>query len=165
MKNLVSLLLLLAVSLSAAAQKRSSQKEQSKTKKEAVAPIIIEEEDQGHNDLVYPMVEEMPKFPGGEEELYKYLVTNLRFPQQAKVKGFNGIVYVTFVINEDGSISDVKVLRGIGMGCDEEAVRVVKSMPSWEPGKQRGKPVKVQYNLPVRFKYDGEPLQNKEEAK
>ena len=69
----------------------------------------------------------------------------------AKNAGISGKVYITFVVEKDGSITDVKVLRGIGGGCDEEAVRVVQSMPRWSPGKQRGKPVRVQYNLPVRF--------------
>ena len=65
--------------------------------------------------------------------------------------GISGVVYVTFVVGKDGKITDVKVLRGIGGGCDEEAIRVVKSMPPWKPGKQRGKAVTVQYNLPIRF--------------
>ena len=69
----------------------------------------------------------------------------------AKESGIQGMVYVTFVVERDGSITDVRVLRGIGGGCDEEAIRVVSAMPKWTPGKQRGKPVRVQYNLPVRF--------------
>jgi protein TonB len=69
----------------------------------------------------------------------------------ANSAGISGVVYVTFVVDKDGKIKDVKVLRGIGGGCDEEAVRVVKNMPSWKPGKQRGKSVTVQYNLPIRF--------------
>jgi protein TonB len=69
----------------------------------------------------------------------------------AKESGIQGTVYVTFVVEKDGSITDVRVLRGIGGGCDEEAVRVVKNSPKWSPGKQRGKPVRVQYNLPVKF--------------
>lgn len=100
---------------------------------------------------IFTIVEEMPGFPGGEAELFKYLGGNIKYPAMAKDAGISGIVYVTFVVMETGKISDVKVLRGIGGGCDEEAIRVVKSMPQWKAGKQRGKPVRVQFNLPIRF--------------
>lgn len=100
---------------------------------------------------IFTIVEEMPSFPGGEEELFKYLGKSIKYPQMAKDAGISGIVYVTFVVKEDGSIADVRVLRGIGGGCDEVAVDVVKNMPKWKAGKQRGKPVRVQYNLPIRF--------------
>ena len=76
----------------------------------------------------------------------------MKYPEEAKEIGIQGKVYVTFVVEVDGSITDVKVLRGIGSGCDDEAVRVVKSMPKWVPGKQRGVPVRVQFNLPINFK-------------
>src|SRR5690606_3495964 len=95
--------------------------------------------------------EEMPGFPGGEEALFKFLGDNIKFPAMAKDAGITGTVYITFVVKEDGSVQDVRVLRGIGGGCDEEAVRVVKAMPKWNPGKQRGKAVRVQYNLPIIF--------------
>ena len=100
---------------------------------------------------IFTIVEEMPGFPGGDEKLFKYLGENIKYPAMAKDAGIKGVVYVTFVVKEDGSIDGVKVLRGIGGGCDEEAMRVVKSMPKWKPGKQRGKNVRVQYNLPIRF--------------
>ncbi len=100
---------------------------------------------------IFTIVEEMPSFPGGEAELFKYLGSNIKYPAMARDAGIQGIVYVTFVVKEDGKISDVRVLRGVGGGCDEEAVRVVEKMPSWKPGKQRGKSVRVQYNLPIRF--------------
>jgi len=100
---------------------------------------------------IFTIVEEMPSFPGGEAELFKYLGSNIKYPAMARDAGIQGIVYVTFVVKEDGKISDVRVLRGVGGGCDEEAVRVVAKMPSWKPGKQRGKSVRVQYNLPIRF--------------
>jgi protein TonB len=96
-------------------------------------------------------VEDMPSFPGGEEALFKYLAQNIKYPQIAKEAGITGRVFVNFVIDKEGNVTDVKVLRGIGGGCDEEAVRVVKNMPKWSPGKQRGKPVKVSYNLPIKF--------------
>ncbi|KAB1063395.1 energy transducer TonB [Salibacter halophilus] len=100
---------------------------------------------------IFQVVEDPPQFPGGEEELFKYLGKSIQYPPMAKDAGVSGVVYVTFVVNEDGSISDVEVLRGIGAGCDKEAIRVVENMPKWKPGKQRGKSVKVQFNLPIRF--------------
>ena len=109
-------------------------------------PPLVEEEPQ-----IFTIVEEMPSFPGGEAELFKYLKKSTKIPQMAMDAGISGVVYVTFVVDENGKVRDPKVLRGIGGGCDEEALRVVKAMPPWEPGKQRGKPVRVQYNLPMRF--------------
>lgn len=100
---------------------------------------------------IFLIVEEMPGFPGGEAKLVKYLGDNIKYPAVARENGITGTVFVTFVIGPDGQVKDVKVLRGIGGGCDEEAKRVVMSMPKWKPGKQRGKPVSVQYNLPIRF--------------
>jgi len=93
----------------------------------------------------------MPEFPGGEGALHQYLAENIKYPQMAKESGIQGRVFVTFVVERNGKVTDVKVLRGIGGGCDEEAIRVVQNMPSWTPGKQRGKPVRVQFNLPVKF--------------
>ena len=93
----------------------------------------------------------MPMFGAGESDLLNYLARNIKYPQMAKESGISGIVYVTFVVGKNGKVGDVRILRGIGGGCDKEAIRVVKSMPDWKAGKQRGKPVSVQYNLPVRF--------------
>lgn len=100
---------------------------------------------------IFTIVEEMPGFPGGDEELFKYLGQNIKYPAMAKDAGISGIVYITFLVKETGDIANVKVLRGIGGGCDEEAMRVVKNMPKWKAGKQRGKAVRVQFNLPIRF--------------
>jgi TonB family protein len=104
------------------------------------------------NDKVYKIVEEMPSYPGGDEARIKFLVDNFVYPTSAKEKGIQGTVYITFVVGADGTVSNVKVLRGIGGGCDEEAVRIVKMMPKWIPGKQDGKNVSVIYNLPIKFK-------------
>ncbi len=109
-------------------------------------PPVVDEEPQ-----IFTIVEEMPSFPGGEAELFKYLGKTVKYPPMAQDAGITGVVYMTFVVDENGKVKDPKVLRGIGGGCDEEAIRVVKAMPAWEPGKQRGKPVRVQYNLPIRF--------------
>jgi periplasmic protein TonB len=120
------------------------------TQETIVEPIQVREE-VVEEEQIFTIVEEMPSFPGGEAELFKYLGKTIKYPQMATDAGISGVVYVTFVVGKDGKISDVKVLRGIGGGCDEEAIRVVKGMPAWKPGKQRGKPVTVQYNLPIRF--------------
>ncbi len=109
-------------------------------------PVEVEAEPE-----IFTIVEEMPNFPGGEAKLFEYLGKNIKYPQMATDMGISGVVYVTFVVDENGKVKDPKVLRGIGGGCDEEALRVVRNMPSWEPGKQRGKAVRVQYNLPIRF--------------
>lgn len=100
---------------------------------------------------VFTVVEEMPTFPGGDESRVRFLTENIKYPQMAKESGIQGTVYVTFVIDERGRVADVKVLRGIGGGCDEEAIRVVKMMPPWNAGKQSGKPVRVQFNMPIKF--------------
>ena len=103
-------------------------------------------------DQVFQVVEVDPEFPGGMEALIKYLSENIKYPEQAKKDKIQGKVYISFVVEKDGSVADAKVLRGIGGGCDEEALRVVNAMPKWTPGKQRNTPVRVQFNLPVVFK-------------
>jgi protein TonB len=116
---------------------------------EEAKPQVIEQEAPKE---IFTVVEEQPTYPGGDEARIKFLQENMKYPEEAKELGVQGKVYVTFVVEVDGSITDVKVLRGIGSGCDDEAVRVVKSMPKWVPGKQRGVPVRVQFNLPINFK-------------
>jgi periplasmic protein TonB len=103
-------------------------------------------------DEIFDVVENAPEFPGGMEAWYQYLNKNLKYPTQARRMGIEGTVYVVFVVNTDGTIQDVELLRGIGGGCDEEAIRVVSNAPKWTPGKQRGRPVRVRMRLPVRFK-------------
>jgi len=119
--------------------------------KEDTKVEIVVREEVVDEEQIFTIVEEMPTFPGGEAELFKYLAKNTKYPPMAADAGISGVVHVSFVVDRDGKITDVKVLRGIGGGCDEEAIRVVKSMPAWKPGKQRGKAVRVSYNLPVRF--------------
>jgi len=123
------------------------------TKIEVVVPIAIDElpEEEVVEEEIFTIVEKMPEYPGGIEKLFTYLSENMDYPDMAKDAKIQGKVYITFVVDKDGSIAGVKVLRGIGGGCDEEAIRVVKSMPKWNPGKQRGRPVRVQYNLPINF--------------
>ncbi len=111
-----------------------------------VDPVVGEEDGK-----IFTVVEEMPGFPGGEEKLFEYLRKNIKYPPVARENGITGRVYVTFVVDKDGKIKDAKILRGIGGGCDEEALRVVRAMPEWKAGRQNGRSVQVQYNLPVNF--------------
>ncbi|MCU0353000.1 MAG: energy transducer TonB [Cytophagales bacterium] len=96
-------------------------------------------------------VEQMPEFPGGIGELSKYLSKNIRYPAQARNQNISGKVFVSFVVGSDGTIKDVTVAKGIGYGCDEEAKRVVGTMPKWKPGRQSGRNVPVRYSLPINF--------------
>ncbi|REJ84264.1 MAG: TonB family protein [Bacteroidetes bacterium] len=93
----------------------------------------------------------MPQFKGGDEALYRYLKDNLKMPESAKQKKINGRVYINFVIDSQGKVQFPYVVRGLGHGCDDEALRLVKNMPAWTPGKTAGKPVLVRYNIPVKF--------------
>lgn len=99
----------------------------------------------------YIFVSQMPAFPGGLEELYRYLKSSVKYPNEARNMGIGGIVYTSFIINSNGSIEDIKILRGVGGGCDDEAIRVIKGMPKWNPGKQDGNAVNVKLNLPINF--------------
>ena len=101
--------------------------------------------------LVYKVVEQMPAYPGGHEAMVKFLIENVKYPEAAKKKNVQGTVFVSFIVRSSGAITDVKVLRGIGSGCDEEAVRVVSLMPKWTPGQEKGKAVDVMFNLPIKF--------------
>lgn len=112
---------------------------------------FVEEEEEIEEQQIFLVVENMPEFPGGEAGMYKFINKNIDYPRMAKESGISGRVFITFVVERDGSVTDVKVLRGIGGGCDEEAIRVIKMMPKWNPGKQRGKPVRVQYRMPIKF--------------
>ena len=116
-----------------------------------ITPVKIEEEEEVAEEEIFQVVENDPEFPGGVEAMYTYLAQNIKYPQLARENNITGRVYVTFVVEKDGSVTNVRVLRDIGGGCGAEAVRIVKAMPKWTPGKQRGKAVRVQYNLPVNF--------------
>lgn len=108
--------------------------------------------DEGDELTIHTFVEELPEFPGGNDARVKFLSENTSYPKIAKDAGIQGPVHLTFVVEKDGSISNVAILRGIGGGCDEEAIRVVKAMPKWKPGRQNGKEVRVQFNMPIHFK-------------
>ena len=112
------------------------------------APVEEEEE-----EVVFVVVEKMPEFPGGQQALFKYLSENVKYPVIAQENGIQGRVICQFVVNRDGSIVDVEVVRSGGdPSLDKEAIRVIKSMPKWKAGQQRGKPVRVKYTVPVNFK-------------
>lgn len=122
--------------------------------KDEVKEVVKEEKkDEVDEDVVFKIVESKPEFPGGDQALFKYLSENVRYPAVALESGIQGRVICQFTVNKDGSICDVEVLRSAGdASLDKEAIRVIKSMPKWTPGKQRGKPVRVSYTLPVSFK-------------
>lgn len=111
-------------------------------------------------------VEHMPEFPGGEAALFKYLGDQIVYPPDAKKKGIKGVVFVYFIIDELGNVTNAEVKRGVKDGEDlnAEALRVVKSMPQWKPGTQNGKPASVQFTLPIRFTLDDDQLK-KEQSK
>ena len=103
-------------------------------------------------DMVFDVVEVMPQFPGGQIAMLQYLMKNIKYPEQAMKEGIQGRVAVRFIVEKDGSISDVKPVLSVHPLLNKEAVRVVESMPKWSPGKHNGKPVRVRFNLPVMFK-------------
>ena len=115
---------------------------------------VFEPKEDENRPGVYIVVEQMPEFPGGDKEFHQFIADNVKYPAEAKEKGIRGIVYVNFIVEPDGSISDIRVLRGIGGGCDEESVRVVKSMPKFKPGMQNGEAVRVSYTVPVIFRLE-----------
>ncbi|MEN8224288.1 MAG: M56 family metallopeptidase [Bacteroidota bacterium] len=124
---------------------------------------IVKDAQKGQEEKapIFTVVEEMPEFPGGQKALYEYMSENIQYPQQAKEKGISGTVFVSYVIEKDGSVSNIELLRGAEKSLDAEAIRVIKSMPDWKPGKQRGKAVRVQYNLPVKFTLDDKKKEEK----
>ena len=104
------------------------------------------------NNMVYDVVEVMPQYPGGQIAMLKYIMENIKYPKQIMEEGIQGRVTVSFIVEKDGRVSNVRLLRSVQPSLDKEAIRVVKSMPKWSPGKQKGKPVRVRFNLPVMFK-------------
>ena len=113
--------------------------------------VIFEELDEVADEIVV-IAETMPSFEGGISEFYKFVGKHLKYPAQARRMGIEGKVYVHFVVSKDGSLSDIKVVKGIGAGCDEEVLRIINMSPKWNPGKQRGIPVRVRMMLPITFK-------------
>lgn len=126
------------------------------------------------SDLIYRIdnngdtlvvVEQMPEFPGGQRKMLEFLYGNIVYPPIARENGIDGMVVVSFIVMEDGSLSDIEIKRDIGGGCGQEAVRVIRSMPKWLPGMQKGEAVRVRYNLPVRFKLQNPKKEKKKKKK
>jgi protein TonB len=118
-----------------------------------VSNFVFASTDDKYNkpDEPFLFVEEMPEFPGGEKALLNYLAVNVKYPVVAQENGIQGKVYVSFVIDENGHIINVELLRGVDKSLNNEAIRVISSMPKWKPGKQRGKAVKVRFTVPIVF--------------
>lgn len=100
---------------------------------------------------IFNVVEESPEFPGGIQKMYEYIGQNLKYPEAAQQNDVQGKVFVKFVVTKDGDIGDIKTLKGIGHGCEEEVARILANMPTWQPGKQDGEKVNVYYTMPVNF--------------
>jgi protein TonB len=96
-------------------------------------------------------IAQYPEFPGGEEALMRFLQNHIKYPDMARKQDVQGRVVIRFIVDAEGKINEVKLFRGIGFGCDEEALRVVKMMPAWKPGRNDGKPVSVYFDLPIHF--------------
>ena len=117
-----------------------------------VAPVIeTTEEKEAEEAEVFFIVEDMPEFPGGDLALRKYIANAINYPVIAQENGIQGKVYVTFVVGRDGKVTNARIARGVDPSLDKEALRVVNSLPTWKPGKQRGKPVNVSYTVPINF--------------
>lgn len=114
--------------------------------------VIQAEQPKEESDEIFNIVEESATPKGGMAAFYKFVSDKIKYPPQARRMGIEGRVFVEFVILKDGTLSEVRAIKGIGAGCDEEAVRIVQSSPAWNPGKQRGKPVRQRYTLPIIFK-------------
>lgn len=143
MRYLLFLPVMAGIVITAACTKQSETENSPPTQKDNL-PVVKEGD-------VYSVVETMPEYPGGTEALFSYLGNHINYPEAAKNSEIEGVVHVRFVIDHKGQITNSEVVKGIGGGCDEEALRVVRSMPNWSPGMQDGKPVKVEFNLPIRF--------------
>ena len=112
-------------------------------------PVMPAEESIDEPIILVPEI--APEFPGGINALMNFIARNIRYPEMAREQMIQGRVYLSFIVEKDGSVSSIELLRGIGGGCDEEAIRVVNAMPAWQPGRQNGRAVRVAYNLPIRF--------------
>ncbi len=123
------------------------------TEETVIEDIVFEEAPEEEAvDEVFTIVEDQPEFPGGMQAFYKYVADNMDYPSQARRMGIEGRVYVQFVVDKVGNVTEVKAVKGIGAGCDEEAERVLREAPKFKPGKQRGRAVKVRMVLPIIFK-------------
>lgn len=132
--------------------KESASVNESENRVEAKAAMTTDMEESASGDPVFTVVEVMPEYPGGDAELLKFISSNVKYPASSKEKGEQGRVICSFIVNKDGSVSDYKIVRSISAELDAEAIRVLKMMPRWTPGKQNGKSVAVKYTVPVTFR-------------
>ncbi|MCI7357970.1 MAG: TonB family protein [Parabacteroides sp.] len=130
----------------------SSEDDASAAQQETFVAPVVEEEEEESAQQIFTVVEKQPEFPGGTAELFKYLSKAIKYPVIAQENGIQGRVVCSFVVNRDGSIVDIQVMRGVDPSLDKEAIRVISEMPKWKPGEQRGKPVRVRFILPVQFR-------------
>jgi protein TonB len=130
----------------------SSEDDISQAQKDTYVPPVEEEEEEVDDNFVFVTVEKMPEFPGGDPALLKWISEHIVYPTIAAENGIQGRVSCTFTVNVDGSVSDVQVVRPVDPNLDKEAIRVLKLVPKFKPGEQRGKPVRVKYSVPVRFR-------------
>lgn len=130
----------------------SSEDDAASAQVEVYTPPAVVEEEEESSQQIFTVVETMPEFPGGQGVLLQYLAKSIKYPVIAQENGIQGRVSCSFVVNKDGSIVDAEVIRGVDPSLDKEALRVINSMPKWSPGKQRGKPVRVKYTVPVTFR-------------
>jgi TonB family protein len=141
----VALMLILAFTLSPAVQTLAQ------VESKPQQPEVEKPRPQQEPEEIFNVVDEMPAFPGGMEAFMEYLTKNITYPATAKEEGLEGTVFISFVVEKDGSITNVTLLRGFYKACDEEALRVVRNMPAWEPGKELGQTVRTRFNIPIRF--------------
>ncbi|MFW6019813.1 MAG: energy transducer TonB [Bacteroidales bacterium] len=127
-----------------------------------LTPVMVQAQDE---EEIFSVVEDAPQFPGGEKARVNFIKDNLEYPESARKNNVEGTIYITFVVEQDGSISEVELLRGIEESCNKEALKVVKSMPKWRPGKQRGKAVRVRFNMPIRFKLEDQKTDESKKSK
>lgn len=116
-----------------------------------ICVVDIKAQEKSTTDEIYVKVDVMPEFPGGMDDLSYFFYTHLKYPEDAKKEKIEGVVYISFIVDETGKVKNVKVIKGVHASLDKEAVRVASQMPNWTPGKHNGKNVKVQFNLPVKF--------------
>ena len=116
----------------------------------------VQAQESKSKDGVYFEAEQMPEYPGGIEALKSDIISSVKYPEEAKTNGIQGKVYVSFVVNEQGKVTDAKVERGVESSLDEESLRVINSLKTWKPGKDKGKVVKVGFTIPIQFALDGD---------
>ena len=151
MKKLVFLFVAFAAVSFASCGNKAANSENAIDSASVEAPAVVEEEEES-SQQIFTVVETMPEFPGGQGALLQYLAKSIKYPVIAQENGIQGRVSCSFVVNKDGSIVDAEVIRGVDPSLDKEALRVIGTMPKWTPGKQRGKPVRVKYTVPVTFR-------------